>query len=171
MSCRPSPPWPADQANVELKKMSDSRISPDTMSTVKEVDPSTRSRSGRLTKPMTFARSPDEGLNDTKPANSDESVTPGVPDQLANARPTASRNCGAVTGGRSRFVTKYRTGMVLKRSVTSRSPRRVPSFKYATTGVAHAIAIAAIITIAATGRSPAEAPQERRRIIERLLPP
>jgi hypothetical protein len=41
-----------------------------------------------------------------KPTNSEEIRTLGTPAQDANARPAASRNCGAVTAGTSRFVMK-----------------------------------------------------------------
>src|SRR4029079_7067970 len=107
MSCRlGSPAEAADHANVELKKMSDSRTSPVTVSTMNEVDPSTLSRSGRLLKPRTVARAPEAAVAPVKPTNCDDIVTSGAAAHVAKARPAASRNCGADTLGTSLFVTK-----------------------------------------------------------------
>ena len=106
-SWRPASPVAAtDQAKVEFRRMSDSRISPETVSTVNEVEPSTRSRSGRLVNPITLALSPLSGARPVKPTNCADSPRFGTASHDANACSTLCCNCGAVTPGTSRLVMK-----------------------------------------------------------------
>jgi len=58
-----------DQLNVELKKMSDSTMSPVMMSTTKPVAPRTRSSSGSSTKPRTDRSSSSNGSDRVNPPN------------------------------------------------------------------------------------------------------
>ena len=111
--------------------MSDSTICPVTTSSVNEVDPRTRSRSGRLANPITLMLSSSSGEAWVKPANWDDIAVFGTASHVAKARPTASRNCCAETPGTSRLLTKYRMGKLSHFRETTLPPTVVPSFRYA----------------------------------------
>src|SRR5262249_36380995 len=121
----------ADHGNTELRKMSDSITSPVRLSNVNDVEPSTRSRSGRFWNPMTVMPSPEAGFAPVKPTNCEEIETPGTAAHADSPLATTRWSCGAVTAATSRFVTKYRIGNAVQWSGTRFAPTRVPSFKYA----------------------------------------
>src|SRR5205085_2297545 len=80
-----SPPGDTDQMKLEFRKMSDSRTSPVTASTLNVVAPSVRSRSGLDRKPITEALSMSKGAAVVNPPNVDDSCTLLRPVQRLNA--------------------------------------------------------------------------------------
>src|SRR6185436_19601452 len=97
-STRPAvPDADVDQGNALLKKMSDSSRAPVTVSTMKLVAASTRSRSGADRNPSVLMPSPSPGPAEVKPANWYDTAAVGTFAQLENARPTAAWNSDALT--------------------------------------------------------------------------
>ena len=86
--------------------MSDSTMSPVMTSTVKLVDPSTRSSCGRFSKPRTVRLLLSSGPTWVKPANCDESETPGTAAHVENAVAIVCCSCCDVTSATLRSVTK-----------------------------------------------------------------
>ena len=77
-----TPASDVDHVNAELKKMSDSTISPVVESMKKLVAASVRSSSGRFWKPSTVAPSPEVGLACVKPTNCEEVCVLGTACQV-----------------------------------------------------------------------------------------
>jgi hypothetical protein len=124
--------WPdgaADQAKIELRKMSDSMISPVVSSIVQLVEPSVRSRSGRGRNPMTEVPSSSIGSEFVNPRNCDVMGTwAGVP-QVANAWPMVVCSCAAVTPVMLRSVTAYLIGWCAHLRATTSLPTWTPYFR------------------------------------------